>query len=68
MSDNHGVAGPEWVDLIRLLLEGFEIPVIDCADDINKYSALDIRCVNRDARGHAPFGQHDYRGSNQSHL
>jgi hypothetical protein len=61
--------GPEWVDLVRLLFEGFEIPVINFADDINKHSTLAIRCMNRDGRGHAaPFGQHDYDGSNQSHL
>ena len=30
---------------------------------------LDIRCMNRDGRGYAAsFGQHDYRGSNQSYL
>ena len=51
--DNHlllGMAEPDWIDLIRLLFEGFEIPVIDCADDINKHSALAIRFMNRDSR------------------
>jgi len=49
--------------------QGFEIPVIDFADDINKHSTLDIRCMNRDGRGYAAsFDQHDYRGSNQSYL
>jgi hypothetical protein len=63
-----GMAGPDWIDLIRLFFEGFEILIIDLADDINKHSALTIRFMHRDSRGHAPFGQHDYRGSNQSHL
>lgn len=43
--DDHlplGMAGP---DLIGLLFEGFEIPVIDFADDINKHTALAIRCM-----------------------
>jgi len=63
------MAVPDWIDLIRLLFEGFEIPVIDFADHINKHSTLDIRCMNRDGRGYAaPFGQHDYRGCNQSYL
>ena len=51
--DNHlflGMAGPGWIDLIRLLLECFEIPVIDFADDINKHSALAIRFMDRDSR------------------
>jgi hypothetical protein len=61
------MAGPDWIDLIRLLFEGFEILVIDCADYINKHSALAIRCMNRDGRGHAPFGENDYRCCNQSH-
>jgi hypothetical protein len=61
------VGGPDWVELVRLLFENFEIAVIDFADDINKHSALAIRCMNRDGRGHAAtFGQHDYRGSNQN--
>jgi hypothetical protein len=63
-----GMAGPDWIDLIRLFFEGFEILIIDLADDINKHSALAIRFMNGDSRGHAPFGQHNYRGSNQSHL
>jgi hypothetical protein len=51
--DNHlllGMAGLDWIDLIRLLFESFEIPVIDCADDINKHSALAIRFMDRDGR------------------
>jgi hypothetical protein len=69
--DNHllvGMAGPDGIDLIRLFFEGFEIVVIDWANHINKHSALAIRFMNRDSRSHAPFGQHNYRGSNQSHL
>jgi len=62
------MAGHGRIDLIRLLFEGFEIPVIDFAEDINKHSALAIRCMDGDRRGHAPFGQHGYHGSNQSHL
>jgi hypothetical protein len=45
-----GMAGPDWIDLIRLLCEGFEIPVIDRADNINKHSALAIRLMDRDSR------------------
>jgi hypothetical protein len=52
--------GPDWVDLVRLLFESFEITVIDFADDINEYSAFAIRFMNRNGRGHAAaFGQHD---------
>ena len=39
------MAGPDWIDLIRLLFEGFEIPAIDFSEDINKHSTLAIRCV-----------------------
>ena len=52
--------------MIRLLFEGFEIVVIDLADHIDKHSALTIRFMDHDSRSHAPFGQHDYYGSNQS--
>ena len=51
--DNHlllGMTEPDWIDLIRLLFEGFEILVIDFADDINKHSALAIRFMDRDSR------------------
>jgi hypothetical protein len=51
--DNHllvGMAGADWIDLIRLLFEGFEVLDIDLADHINKHSALAIRCMNRDRR------------------
>jgi hypothetical protein len=51
--NNHllfGMAGPDWIDLIRLLCEGFEIVVTDRADDINKHSALAIRFMDRDSR------------------
>ena len=43
-------------------------------DELNHWtsSIITVRfvaCMNRNGRGHAaPFGQHDYRGSNQSHL
>ena len=63
-----GMVGPDWIDLIRLFFEGFKILIIDLADHINKYSALAIGLMNGDSRSHAPFGQHNYRGSNQSHL
>src|SRR5262249_54788928 len=63
-----GMAGPDWIDLIRLLFECFEILIIYLADHINKHAALAIRFMNGDGRSHAPFGQHKYRGSNQSHL
>jgi hypothetical protein len=69
--DDHllnGMARANWIDLIRLLCEGFEILVVDRADDIDKHSTFAIGFMNRDSRGHAPFGQHNYRGSNQSHL
>ena len=69
--DNHlliGMAGSDWIDLIRLLFEGFEIVVIDLADHINKHSALTIRFMDHDSRSHAPFGKHDYYGSNQSRF
>jgi len=38
-----------WIEMIRLFFEGFEILVIDCADDINKHSALAIRFMDRDS-------------------
>ena len=68
--DNHLLleAGPDRRDLIRLLFEGFEILVIDSADDIDKHSALAIGRMNRDGRGHTPFGKHHCHGSNQSRL
>jgi hypothetical protein len=57
--DNHEFLGIADPDLIRLLFEGFEIPVIDFADDINKHAALAVRRMNRDARGRAASsGQH----------
>jgi hypothetical protein len=44
------MANSDWIDLIRLLFEGFEILVIDLADNINEHSALVIRFVDRDSR------------------
>jgi hypothetical protein len=44
-----GMARPDWLDLISLFFEGFEIALIDVANDINKDSALGIGCVNRDS-------------------
>src|SRR5262249_24094396 len=63
-----GMVDHDWIDLIRLFFEGFEILIIDLADDINKHSGLAIRFMNCDIRSHASFGQHNYRGSNQSNL
>jgi hypothetical protein len=54
--------------LVRLLFKGFEILVIDIADDINKHSVVAIRRMNRDGRGHPRCGQHDQRGPNQTQL
>jgi hypothetical protein len=51
--DNHllvGMTGADWIDLIRLLLEGFGILIIDLADYINKHSADAVSCMNRDSR------------------
>jgi hypothetical protein len=44
------MAGPDWIDLIRLLCEGFEIPILDRADEINKYSSFAIPFMDRDGR------------------
>jgi hypothetical protein len=52
--------------LIRLLFEGFEILVIDCADDINKHSALAIRFMDRDSRRQGLSRRNKNRGCNDS--
>jgi hypothetical protein len=72
--DNHGTAGPDWMDLIRPLFEGLEIPVVYLADDINKHSALAIRFMDRDSRRQGLCWNNNRgcsegrRGPNQSHL
>jgi hypothetical protein len=69
--DDHlfnGTARANWINLIRLLSEDFEILVIDRADNIDKHSAFAVRFVDRDSGRQSLSRQSNNRDRNESHF